>query len=659
MSEVTDTKVMEIRRRSANESESESSFVSDKLNPLEQGYCSIKGYLGNKLDACINNGIMAADYSLYVTPFRDKTDDKGQWGGEFFGKWYTSAAHAYSYRPEASHLEIIQDSIEKLKQTQDDNGRLSASGKDFSTWDIWGRKYSLLALLSHFEQTADISSLQAAADSVRNIIGIAGRNQVKITETGLEAIQALSSCSILEPVAKLYRYTGDKEFLEFAEYIVELWSEPSKYASGGIRLIEDAIAGISPVYISAPKAYEMMSCYEGLCELYRATGDSIYFEAVLNFAKMVKNKEIMIVGSGSSSELWCDGAVRQTEHIENPIETCVTATWMKLCYQLIRITGDSYWADELELTSYNALLAAMVPDGSWWAYYTPLAGCRVRSHVQISYVKSSCCVVSGPRGLMTIPQWAVMSKESGVVVNLYNKGTYSCGSNSGGAVLEVDTEYPADGRVKIRVSTQNTQRFELSLRIPAWSKNTKLSYNGKEIATIPGTYAVIDEMFADGDEIILDLDFRGRVITSPGSINHRSVMCGPVVLAFDDRLVKKDYDRLWINDGEFRTRHDKGWNIDYYLLNQASGLNEVRYIDLVKIQPADDGFMVQYDVPFISRPTHFFNHKNIDVRMCDFASAGSLFDKNNVFSVWLPQPSSMSNIFPTDTEKNNTHSLKD
>ena len=42
-----------------------------------------------------------------------------------------------------------------------------------------------------------------------------------------------------------------------------------------MRLIEDAIDNVDPLKISTPKGYEQMSCFEGLCELYRATGQML------------------------------------------------------------------------------------------------------------------------------------------------------------------------------------------------------------------------------------------------------------------------------------------------------------------------------------------------------------------------------------------------
>ena len=66
----------------------------------------------------------------------------------------------------------------------------------------------------------------------------------------------------------------------------------------------------------------------------------------------------MIDGSVSNQELFCNGAACQTENLEQPQETCATVTWIKLCAQLLRLTGDPVWADRIEVSLYNALRLA-------------------------------------------------------------------------------------------------------------------------------------------------------------------------------------------------------------------------------------------------------------------------------------------------------------
>ncbi|WP_217451963.1 beta-L-arabinofuranosidase domain-containing protein [Mucilaginibacter humi] len=85
----------------------------------------------------------------------------------------------------------------------------------------------------------------------------------------------------------------------------------------------------------------------------------------------IKNTEINIAGSGSAVECWFGGKSLQAMPVAHYRETCVTATWIKLSQQLLRLTGEAKYADAIEQSYYNALLGAMKSDGSDWAKYSP------------------------------------------------------------------------------------------------------------------------------------------------------------------------------------------------------------------------------------------------------------------------------------------------
>jgi uncharacterized protein len=626
-------------------------IINDQLEPLPPASSSVSGYLGEKLDQCIGNGIMGKDYKLYIAPFRNRDDDPNQWQGEFWGKWFTSATLAYHYRQDSEYRKIIDDAVKGLIRTQDRAGRLSSYTNNFGDWDIWGRKYAMLGLVSYYDETGDQKALDAAASALDDLISVTGPGERKITETGLTLLESLSSSSVLEPVVLIYQRTGNRKYLDYAEYIVSLWSEPNSYTSEGMRLVEDAIAGIDPVNISAPKAYEQMSCYEGLVELYRVTGDEQYREAILTYAHNLRKKEIMIVGSGSSAELWCDGSNRQTQLIEKPMETCVTTTWIKLCYQLLRLTGDPAWADEMEITLYNALLGAMMDEGNWWAYFSPLAGERTPSHMQVPSCQSSCCVANGPRGLLTAPAWSVMKGDNGPVVNLYSAGEwkYQLAENNE-LVLKQNTDYPESGSIEINLQQQKPLRYTLKLRIPYWSKKTTITINGDEIVAQPGSYFQIEREWKDGDKIMLSLDMRGRIITAPASKNQMAVMRGPVVLALDERLVKQQDQNVYLLHEGHEWKRDPQWQMDYALLKPVSSFPDQMYIDLKPVETAQDGFWMTFEVPFLIRPSHFVNHEKTILVMCDYASAGNLFSSESLFRVWLPQPLYLNDAYPVSKD---------
>lgn len=627
----------------------------DKLHPPVFSAAKIEGRIGQAMDSCIQNGVLAVDYELYTIPFRDKTDKGGSFQGEFWGKWFTSAALAGAYQPDNSQLDILNNSIKSLMLTQEADGRLSSYPKeeDFLNWDIWGRKYALLGLMAYHDLTGNKAALEAAGRAVDELIRIAGEGKQKLTETGLQVLGSMSSTSVLEPVVLVYRRTGEKKYLEFAKYLVSLWSEPNSYTEQGMRLVEDALEGVPPVQISAPKAYEAMSCYEGLCELYRATGDSLYLEAARAYAGSLIDREIMVTGSGSSAELWCDGAFRQTELLEQPMETCVTTTWMKFCYQLLRLTGDPKWADQMELTLYNALLGAMNRTGDWWAYFSPLAGERMPSPMQVPQCRSSCCVANGPRALLLTPGWAVMYGAGGPVINLYTPGKWELLTPRGRTLeLVQETSYPVEGRIEISLKQQKTEEYTISLRIPAWSKQHEVLVNDRPVQAPGGAYAAIRREWRDGDRISIRLDMRGRVISSPGSKNDLAVVRGPIVLALDNRLVKEASYNLWLHPrGTTWTHADDFGGLDYVLPDTIRHPRKEEYIELRPAASRPDGIWMAFEVPFLYRYTHFFDHEIRDLVMCDYASAGNEYTEGNLFRVWMPQPMYMNGIFPEQTWK--------
>lgn len=603
----------------------------DALSFAPTGTVQLQGWIGDKLDSCLSHRVMSQDLDKLIKPFQERTEmDSAGWRCEYWGKWFTSAALGYAYQPTTENRAKLDQAVKALIETQTPDGYIGTYDADhhLGIWDVWGRKYVLLGLMADYDLTGNKAALDAACREMDFLIAEAPADKVNLTETGIDVLKGLAPSSILEPTVLLYQRTGQKRYLDFAENIVARWNLPNKFTPKGLRLIDDALAGVPPMKIGAPKAYEMMSCFEGLCELYRATGNRTYLDAVIQFAQSIRKNELMITGSASNQELWGDGTRFQTGILEQPMETCVTVTWMKLCSQLLRLTGDPVWADELEISLYNALLGAMTPGGDWWSYWCPLAGQRVPSPHQHSDVQLSCCVANGPRGLLLTPRWALMEEKDGPVVNLYAPGTSTARLTDGTDVKIVqETGYPVTDQTTLTVTPSRKCRFVLGLRIPAWSESTALTVNGNPVPCQPGTYARIDREWSPGDKVALTLDLRGRAVSAPSGAPEFAVMRGPIVLALDSRLTSPQ-------------------NIAVRLQVDDTG-----HVALKPSASKPDPVWMAFDVPFEVRPSHFFNHREILLTLCDFASAGNEWSAQNLYRVWLPQPLFLGEMYPADTWK--------
>ncbi len=580
---------------------------ADKLTRIPPADVKLRGRIGGALDLSMRNRIMAQDWKRLVAAFEQRKEARC-WQTEFWGKWFTAAAPAYHYTRDPKLRAVLEQATKGLVATQSKDGYIGnyADDKHLAHWDVWGRKYVLLGLLASHEITRDPASLNAAKRLADHLMTEVGPGKTDIVRTG--NFRGMPSSSILEPMVLLHRATKEPRYRAFADYIVGQWSTPD-----GPQLVEKALAGVPvsqrfalPKQWFGPengmKAYEMMSCYEGLLELYRLTGTPAHLEAVRKSVDDIRANEINLAGSGASVECWYGGRKTQAHPARHMMETCVTVTWMKLCGNLLRLTGSSVLFDDIERAAYNALLAAMTPDGSTFAKYSPFEGFRDIGPAQCD-MGLHCCTASGPRGLFLLPQLAVMQSSDGPVVNLYERGEAALTLTSGTRVtLLQDTGYPAEDSIRIEVRPSRSARFTLSLRIPAWSETNELTVNGAAVpAVTPGAYARIERTWQAGDRVTLKLDMRPRVIPAPDGSLASAVVRGPVLLARDSRLTSDDVDEPAVPKGE-----------------------------LVATE-AKNGFWMQFKMPFAGGS----HDRKGELALCDYASSGNAWDSKNRFRVWL------------------------
>lgn len=597
----------------------QSPYITDKFQPAASA--AITGFIGEKLDLTYKNRILAQDVNRLIEPFRNRTEDRC-WQSEFWGKWFTSAVQAYRYKPGGALKHTLDSAVAGLIRTQSPDGYIGnyTAGKHLEQWDIWGRKYCMLGLLSYFDLSGDPESLQAARKIADHLMQELAGKKVLIVQKGNH--RGMAATSVLEPITQLYVRTRDKRYLDFAQEIVREWESPL-----GPQLIAKAGTNVGerfPVpekswwgYEQGQKAYEMMSCYEGLLELYRITGNASYRSAVERVWENIRTTEINVAGSGSSMECWFGGKPLQPLVAKHYQETCVTATWIKLSQQLLRLTGEAKYADAIEQSFYNALLGSMKPDGSTWAKYSPLIGIRTEGEDQC-HMGLNCCVASGPRGLFTLPLTAVMQEREGLAVNFFTPGTYQAKTPAGRtATLMQQTTYPAGGVIELQPGLPAAERFTISLRIPAWSKQTGLVINGETIpVAAPGRYVHINREWKPGDKIILTLDMRGRIETIEGKPSYQAILRGPLVLVRDKRL------------------------------GGAADVDEI-----ITPVPAEDGSVsievlpstgkniwLNFSIPcMVGSYRAEASGKPVGLPFCDYASAGNTYTEESYFRTWFQQ----------------------
>ncbi len=598
-------------------------------------------------------------WKRFVDQFREDADFDGGWRGEYWGKMMRGACFVYTYTKNPALYEVLRETVADMLTTMDSRGRISSYDviHEFDGWDIWCRKYVLLGMQYFLEICTEdafksqiIASMRRQVDYIMTKIGPAEEGKLPIT-LSTRHWRGLNSCSLLEPIVRLYSLTKEQRYFDFAGYIVNC---------GGtdvVNLFDLAYADeLYPYQYPVTKAYEMTSCFEGLLEFYRLTGIEKYKVALINYANKILESDFTVIGSsGCTHELFDHSTVRQANTTNEKImqETCVTVTLMKFFAQLALLTGNAKYADAFEISAYNAFLGSINTEKvverviqekhpDWvieplpFDSYSPLtAGTRGNGIGGLKQMSDNhyygCCACIGSAGCGLIPKMALLTTENGFAYNLFVSGSIESRTPGGQAVsFETVTDYPVSGKVMLKLHLNKAESFELLVRIPEWSNNTGLWANGNPVDVHLG-YVSISREWIDGDTVALELDMRTKAIypvlyghqvlmnkviwghnyviptfdrQDPLAPYHIALRRGPIILAQENRLGYSVDDPVEIAVDE------KG-----YVNTKIPTQPVAPYKNMVELcVPLTDGTMMH---------------------VTDYASAGKLWNENSKMAAWM------------------------
>ncbi len=566
------------------------------LYPLSAGSVTWTGENRQVVDLIIKRQFREDWLKKLEEQFQPGIDDGDNgWRGEYWGKLMRGACYIYAATGDEGLYTVLENSVRGLLTRQDALGRIASysTAKEFQGWDMWGRKYVMLGCLYFLDickddtlRTQVLEALKRHADYIVEHIG-PGEGQIDILDTS-HAWGTVNSCSILEPMVRLYELTNEKRYLDFAEYIIDIGG------AVGENIFEKAYRREEyPYQYKTTKAYEMMSCFEGLLEYALVTGNEKWKQAVINFVDQVGESEITIVGTGGCThELFDHSAVRQFDVNERGVmlETCVTVTWMKLCMRMLSVTGDSRYAAYVERAYFNSMLGAVNTDyrpengGLTFDSYSPLINNqRARGIGGLKNVHclwfSSCCDSIGAVGIGVGLLSAYMADSEGLVINSCMPATVSYAYNGHQMKWTVDSVYPNPGTIRLCVETADSCKMAVKLRIPTYSRHTTVTVNGETCST-DGDYVIITREWKNGDEIVLTLDMDVREITPADyGVENSSLVAyevGPLVLARDKRFGDDMEQPLAADVISIKSEENKAFFSNVcYVLEQADG-KEIR-----------------------------------------------------------------------------------
>lgn len=222
-------------------------------------------------------------------------------------------------------------------------------------------------------------------------------------------------------------------------------------------------------------------------------------------------------------------------------ETCASIALAQWNHRMALLYGDARYADLVERSLYNGVLAGVSLDGKRYFYVNPLESRG--NHHRLEWYGCACCPPNVTRTLASLGGYAYATSKNALWVNLYIAGSVTADVAGVPVTLHVKTRYPWEGKVILSVrpgpKKGSSHAFELRLRVPGWCEFATVAVNGRKSTRLDTDrgYLVLSRTWRDGDTV--EMEFAMPVVRMEAhpavkeNVGHVALQRGPLVYCIE------------------------------------------------------------------------------------------------------------------------------
>ena len=501
------------------------------------------------------------------------------WWDSDLAKWIETAAYTLVSHPDPA-LEAQTDAlIEKIAAAQQADGYFNTfftahePHNRFTNERDWHELYNaghlIEAAVAYAEATGKPALLAVMERYTRLLMEVYGPGPgQKRGYPGHEEIELA--------LVKLYRHTGNRAYLDFAQYFVDERGQQPSFFDAEARARGETPGGMpdhfaasdqSPLeYLQAHKpvrqqdkvvghAVRAMYLYSAVADLAAEGGDESLLHTCQRLWDDLTQHNLYIIGGLGPSER--NEGMTSDYDLPNDTayaETCAAVGLVFWAQRMLNLTGEGRYADVLERALYNNVLSGVAQDGEHFFYDNPLES-HGDKH-RWTWHACPCCPPNVSRLLASLGQYLYGRSEDGIAVHLYagSRAQFQIGDQP--VTLHQDTQYPWDGDIRLRFELERPAQFTLSLRLPEWCQAPQLSVNGEALDLAPLTsagYLHLRREWTAADRVTLKLPMPAERLYAHPSIRQDAGLValqrGPLVYCVEQTDVTAPLHQLTLPRG--------------------------------------------------------------------------------------------------------------
>ncbi|MFC0268071.1 glycoside hydrolase family 127 protein [Kushneria aurantia] len=531
----------------------------------------------------LNDRVPDAAPSHAIDNFRIAAGEKqGDYYGMVFqdsdvAKWLEAVAYLLRRQPDATLERQADDTIELIARAQQPDGYLNTyyiCNTAEPRWsnlcechELYCAGHMIEAAVAYFEATGKRRLLEVMCRFVEHIDAVFGHEAGQIA--GYDGHPEIELA-----LMRLYEVTGNERHLALCRFFVdERGRQPHFYdreweKRGGTHHDFGAGGdGVQP-FMLHDKGYSQahLPVYEqdravghavrfvylctGMAQLAQHSGDERLMAACRRLWDNMATRQLYVTG-GIGAQAPRESFTCDFDLPNDAIygETCAAIGLMFLARQMLMVETDRRYADVMERSLYNNVLAGMALDGQHFFYVNPLevdpkvlGDNLVLQHVKPvrqRWFTCACCPPNLARLIASLDRYVVGCADNTAFVHLYIGGDYALPLADGTLRLHQQSELPWGSNVSMTVQADNAVNATLALRIPAWAAGFSLDINGEASDISPGDngYLSIERQWVDGDRISLSFEMPIRRVYPHRAVRHDAgrvaLQRGPLVYCME------------------------------------------------------------------------------------------------------------------------------
>jgi DUF1680 family protein len=470
-------------------------------------------------------------------------------------KWVEATAYALVHRWSGDLYEKLANVIKDVADAQESDGYINTFIKlrGLKRWENLAWSHELYCG-GHLIQAA-IAARRSLNDTV--LFSVAKKFGDLIVETfGYDENKLKTSDGHPEieiALVELYRETRDRRYLDLANFFIDIRGRGYVTQTNKNELFR-----MNPVYLVDHEHIKMISdfagshavralyFFTGATDLYLETGDQELLNSLKRLWGKALRKMYITGGFGSRYEGEAFGEDYELPNDRAYSETCASVAGVMWAWRMFLATEDAEYVDILEKILYNAALAGISFDGTKYFYVNPLAD-YFGKHERQPWYECACCPPNIARLIAYMPSiiYSISKKEPKIWVNLFVGSEADIDLQGNKVKIAMDTNYPWNSRVVVKVNPEKIDEISLMIRIPRWATDTKIRVVDKVFEPRTGTYFELSRRWDTGDTIEIDIPMKPIFIKANPMIEANwgkaAIVRGPFVYAIE-QIDNKDFN---------------------------------------------------------------------------------------------------------------------